>query len=73
MKPVNFARAPGKNPYFKRLQRAPHKAPDEAALGPLALTAKRMRPKNFEDLPAFEQWTIDKSLGLLDWDGDPTK
>ncbi len=27
------------------------------------------RPANFAELSEEEKWTIDKSLGLLDWDG----
>lgn len=27
------------------------------------------RPDNFNELSAKEQWEIDKSLGILDWDG----
>jgi hypothetical protein len=27
------------------------------------------RPKNFFKLSAEEQWAIDKSLGILDWEG----
>lgn len=27
------------------------------------------RPANYADLPADEQWAIDKRLGILDWDG----
>jgi len=27
------------------------------------------RPANYADLPADEQWAIDKKLGILDWDG----
>ena len=40
------------------------------------LTQKEMakeaekRPKNYEELPAREQWEIDKSLGILDWNGE---
>ena len=30
------------------------------------------RPENYNQLPAREQWDIDKKLGLLDWEG-PTK
>lgn len=29
----------------------------------------RLRPSNYADLTAREQWAIDKELGLLDWDG----
>ena len=29
----------------------------------------KLRPKNFNDLPAWMQWDIDKKLGILDWDG----
>jgi hypothetical protein len=28
------------------------------------------RPTNFFQLTPMEQWAIDKSLGILDWDGD---
>jgi hypothetical protein len=27
------------------------------------------RPRNFFDLPYSEQWFIDNTLGLLDWQG----
>lgn len=27
------------------------------------------RPRNFFKLSAQEQWAIDKSLGILDWEG----
>ena len=27
------------------------------------------RPKNYFKLDAKEQWAIDKSLGILDWEG----
>lgn len=27
------------------------------------------RPSNFFELSAEEQWAIDKSLGILDWEG----
>lgn len=27
------------------------------------------RPKNYSSLPPDTQWAIDKSLGILDWDG----
>jgi hypothetical protein len=29
----------------------------------------KLRPKNYAKLSARDQWDIDKSLGLLDWDG----
>jgi hypothetical protein len=35
---------------------------------PVALRAK-MRPTNFNALPAMERWRIDKALNLLDWEG----
>jgi hypothetical protein len=28
------------------------------------------RPKNFRKLSAQEQWDIDRSLGILDWEGE---
>ena len=28
------------------------------------------RPKNFFKLSGREQWDIDKSLGILDWEGE---
>lgn len=28
------------------------------------------RPKNYFELSAQEQWEIDKSLGILDWEGE---
>lgn len=28
------------------------------------------RPKNYFKLSGEEQWAIDKSLGILDWNGD---
>lgn len=31
------------------------------------------RPANFFELNAEEQWNIDKRLGILDWNGEPTK
>lgn len=40
--------------------------------GPLARQALK-RPANYEDIPLGQQWAIDKELGILDWDGDPTK
>jgi len=39
--------------------------------GPLALKAQD-RPYNYTRLSPQEQWDIDKSLGILDWDGEPT-
>lgn len=27
------------------------------------------RPANYADLPAAEQWAVDRRLGILDWDG----
>ena len=29
----------------------------------------KLRPSNFEELSARDQWEIDKELGILDWDG----
>jgi hypothetical protein len=29
----------------------------------------KLRPANYADLSAQEQWAIDKRLGILDWDG----
>lgn len=40
-------------------------------LGPQAKRAM-LRPKNFQKLPVEERWSIDKGLGILDWDGDPS-
>jgi hypothetical protein len=34
-----------------------------------AYVRAQMRPSNFYDLPPEEQWSIDKQLGILDWDG----
>ena len=31
------------------------------------------RPTNYHELDPREQWSIDKGLGILDWDGDITK
>jgi hypothetical protein len=30
------------------------------------------RPKNYHKLPSSEQWTIDKNLGILDWEPTAT-
>lgn len=41
----------------------------------LGLTEQQMfelsfkRPRNYFHLPEIEQWSIDKSLGILDWLG----
>ena len=43
-----------------------------AEKGPQAKAAER-RPKDYNKLPPQEQWRIDRELGILDWDGDPTK
>jgi hypothetical protein len=40
--------------------------------GPLAKKAAQ-RPSNYGELAAGTQWEIDKSLGILDWDGDQDK
>lgn len=34
-----------------------------------AIQAKQ-RPANYDKLSPGEQWDIDKSLGILDWNGD---
>jgi hypothetical protein len=31
----------------------------------------KLRPANYLELEPEEQWTIDKQLGILDWDGSP--
>lgn len=46
-------------------------AAHEHPLGPQAKAAEQ-RPANFDQLGAADQWRIDKALGILDWDGDPT-
>lgn len=46
----------------------PSTVEDLAALSDGARRAKG-RPDNYEDLPARDQWEIDKQLGILDWDG----
>jgi hypothetical protein len=38
------------------------------SLGPLAQAATR-RPANYSELSSRSQWDIDKTLGILDWDG----
>lgn len=40
--------------------------------GPLYNAALK-RPANYINLSQQRQWEIDKSLGILDWDGDPNK
>jgi hypothetical protein len=45
------------------------KNPPKPSESPMRERAK-MRPQNFEQLSGQEQWDIDKSLGILDWDGD---
>ncbi len=35
--------------------------------------ASFQRPKNYFHLPEKEQWSIDASLGILDWSGDGLK
>jgi len=30
------------------------------------------RPADYDDLPPESQWDIDKSLGILDWNGNCT-
>lgn len=27
------------------------------------------RPKNYDSLDSYQQWQIDRDLGILDWDG----
>ncbi len=39
------------------------------SLGPQAQAATR-RPSNYCELSAQGQWDVDKSLGILDWDGE---
>lgn len=39
------------------------------ALSEGAQQAKK-RPINYCELPVADQWAIDKSLGILDWDGE---
>lgn len=41
-------------------------------VGPMALASCR-RPANFETMAAKEQWSVDKALGILDWDGSLNK
>lgn len=41
---------------------------DEKPLSEGARRARK-RPANYHKLSAREQWAIDKSLGILDWDG----
>ena len=42
--------------------------PGSQPLSEKAMKAKQ-RPANFSQLSAEEQWSIDKELGILDWDG----
>lgn len=44
----------------------------QTGLGPMAEAAYK-RPPNFNSLTGGEQYEIDKALGILDWDGDPSK
>lgn len=30
----------------------------------------KKRPSNYCEMSAQEQWAVDKSLGILDWDGE---
>lgn len=41
---------------------------------PLGYQARQAlkRPKDFEKLSPSAQWEIDRMLGILDWDGDPS-
>jgi hypothetical protein len=43
----------------------------DGEFGPLCKRA-RERPVNFLRLSPERQWDIDKELGVLDWDGDPS-
>ena len=43
----------------------------EKSLGLMASRA-RQRPADFEQLSAEDRWKVDKKLGILDWDGDPS-
>lgn len=40
--------------------------------GPLTRTANT-RPAGYHKLSGRNQWDTDKDLGILDWDGDPSK
>lgn len=42
------------------VEKIPHSLPSERA---------KLRPKNFKKLHPELQWQIDKSLGILDWNG----
>lgn len=44
----------------------------QTGLGPMAEAAYK-RPPNYKSLTGGEQYEIDKALGILDWDGDPSK
>jgi hypothetical protein len=44
---------------------------DGHELGPMATKAQE-RPFTYHNLESREQWRIDKELGILDWDGEPT-
>jgi len=39
------------------------------SLGPQAEAATR-RPSNYCEMSPQAQWDVDKSLGILDWDGE---
>jgi hypothetical protein len=43
----------------------------DGMLGPQCKLAQE-RPSNFLQLDPDTQWAIDKNLGILDWDGEPT-
>jgi hypothetical protein len=45
---------------------------DHPSFGPMA-TASLERSANYWDMSSEEQWQEDKRLGILDWDGDPSK
>ena len=43
----------------------------DGELGEMCRAAQK-RPRNFLRFSEQEQWEIDKNLGVLDWDGEPT-
>lgn len=47
------------------------KTKKSVVLGPMARAAQR-RPANYNELSGSRQWAIDKELGILDWDGNPS-
>lgn len=52
-------------------QRKPHAREFDGRFGPMSTKATQ-RPSNYFSLSPEEQWSIDKNLGILDWDGDPS-